>query len=75
MFLCGEAINRAFEDDPEALKQWEAYNEIRKSFTWPDQPVLFEKLESYFIEKGYHSSLMYIHNSPGLLRIKMNRAE
>ncbi len=75
MFLCDEAENRAFEDDSEALKQWKAYKEIRKSYTWPDQPVLFEMLESYFIEKGYNSSLMYIHNSPGLLRIKRNREE
>ncbi|MBC2714650.1 MAG: hypothetical protein HF978_05005 [Desulfobacteraceae bacterium] len=75
MFLCDEAENREFEGDPEAEKQWEAYKEIKKSFTWPDKPVLFEKLESFFMAKGCNSTLMYIHNSPGLLRIKKNRAK
>lgn len=75
MFLCDEAENRAFEGDPEALKQWEEYKEIKKSFTWPDKPVLFENLESFFMTKGCNSSLMYMHNSPGLLRIKQNRKD
>ncbi len=73
MFVCDEAENRAFENDPEAAKQWETYREIKKNYTWPDQPVLFEKLESFFMAKGCSSTLMYIHNSPGLLRIKQNR--
>ena len=73
MFLCDDAEKRAFEDDAEAEKQWEAYKEIKKNYTWPDKPVVFEELETYFIERGYNSSLMYIHNSPGLLRIKQNR--
>ena len=73
MFLCDDAEKRAFEDDSEAEKQWEAYKEIKKNYTWPDKPVIFEKLETCFIERGYNSSLMYIHNSPGLLRIKQNR--
>jgi len=42
----------------------------RKRFTWPDQPVLFDDLESYFMKSGYRSPLMYLHNSPGLLRVK-----
>ncbi len=73
MFLCDEAENRAFKDGPETRKQWEAYKELKKDYTWPDKPVLFEKLESLFIEKGCSSTLMYIHNSPGLMRIKKNR--
>lgn len=73
MFLCDEAENRAFEDDPKTLKQWESFKEIKKRYTWPDKPVLFEKLESFFMSKGCNSSLMYIHNSPGLMRIKQRR--
>jgi hypothetical protein len=73
MFLCDEAENRAFEDDPETRKQWESFKEIKKRYTWPDKPVLFEKLESFFMLKGCNSSLMYIHNSPGLIRIKQRR--
>jgi len=75
MFFCDEAENRAFKDDPETMTQWEAFKEIKKSYTWPDQPVLFEMLESYFMSKGCDSTLMYIHNSPGLMRIKQNRAK
>jgi len=42
----------------------------RQHFTWPDRPVLFDDLESYFLKTGCRSPLMYLHNSPGLLRIK-----
>jgi hypothetical protein len=73
LFLCDEAENRVFKDDLKALNQWEEYKALKKSFTWPDKPVLFEKLESFFMSKGCNSSLMYIHNSPGLMRIKQNR--
>ena len=73
MFLCDEAENRVFGNDPGALQTWEDFKEEKKRFTWPDRPVLFEKLEQYFIDKGCDSSLMYIHKSPGLMRIKRNR--
>ena len=46
------------------------FEEKRRQYTWPDQPVLFDKLEALFVEAGYRSSLMYLHNSPGLLRVK-----
>jgi hypothetical protein len=75
MFLCDEAEKKVFENDPEARDQWEEYKEIKKAYTWPDQPVLFEILESFFIDKGCSSTLMYIHNSPGLMRIKKTRKE
>jgi hypothetical protein len=32
--------------------------------------VLFDELEAFFIERQCRSSLMYFHNSPGLLRVK-----
>jgi hypothetical protein len=41
-----------------------------KHFRWPDRPVLFDDLEKYFMAAGYSSPLMYLNNSPGLLRVK-----
>lgn len=73
MFLCDDAENRVFGNEPGALQTWEDFKEEKKRFTWPDRPVLFEKLEQYFMDKGCDSSLMYIHKSPGLMRIKRNR--
>lgn len=74
-FLCDEAEQRGFKNDPGALKEWEAFKTLKKTYTWPDRPVLFEILENEFIANGYQSPLMYLHNSPGLLRIKRARAE
>ena len=73
MFLCDEAEKKAFGDNIEAKKKWKAYKEERKNFTWPDKRVLFEELERVFIEKDVTSPIMYIHFSPGLLRIKNSR--
>ena len=74
-FLCDEAEKRAFEHNPDVLLQWKEFENEKKRFTWPDRPVLFESMERYFMEKGYRSPLMYLHNSPGLLRIKQMRDE
>lgn len=73
MFLCDEAEHNVFRSNAEAEKQWEEFKKERKNFTWPDKKVLFEELESVFMEKGATSPLMYIHFSPGLLRIKKAR--
>ena len=70
MFLCEPARKTVFEKEPVALKTWEKLRRRGKRYTWPDRPVLFDHLETYFIEKGYYSGLMYCHNSPGLLRLK-----
>ena len=70
MFLCDQAINSVFDGNPLLYKEWKAIEQERKLFTWPDKPVLFDLLERVFIDAGYHSSLMYMHNSPGLLRLK-----
>ena len=70
MFLCDQAINSVFDGKSLLHKEWKAIEQDRKLFTWPDKPVLFDMLESIFIDAGYHSSLMYMHNSPGLLRLK-----
>ena len=70
MFLCDEAKEKAFQDNPEAKKKWDEIRITRKRFTWPDQPILFDELEQLFIDAGYRSPLMYLHNGPGLLRVK-----
>ena len=70
MFLCDASMAHVFEKKPHLKQQWEALKIEKKRFTWPDQPVLFDLLESYFIAAGCTSALMYMHNSPGLLRVK-----
>ena len=63
MFLCDPAKEWIFKEKLE-LKQRE------KHYRWPDRPVLFDDLEKYFMAAGYSSPLMYLNNSPGLLRVK-----
>ena len=70
MFLCERAQNTVMADNPQLLREWEQIEKKRKEYTWPDKPVLFDKLESHFIAAGHHSALMYMHTSPGLLRVK-----
>jgi len=73
LFLCDAAKEKAFAEHPRARPNWEHLRELKKRYTWPDQPVLFEYLEAVFLDKGYRSSLMHIHFSPGLRRIKQQR--
>jgi hypothetical protein len=70
MFLCDQAQQRVFEARPDLQSAWEQFKQKKQRFTWPDRPVLFDDLESYFIKRGCTSALMYLHNSPGLLRVK-----
>jgi len=73
MFLCQPARDAVFDRHPEANPLWEKLKRREKRYTWPTRPVLFEYLETYFMKRGHTSSLMYFHNSPGLLRIKAQR--
>ena len=70
MFLCERAQHSVLQENPAVQGQWDELNRRRKWFTWPDRPVLFDDLEKYFMDAGYRSPLMYLHNSPGLLRVK-----
>ncbi len=70
MFLCDAAMIRIFQDNPTAESTWNVLKNREKQFTWPDKKVLFEDLEMFFIDAGHASSLMYLHNSPGLLLVK-----
>jgi hypothetical protein len=70
MFLCKQARSNVFEKETLAGQAWEELKQRQKVYTWPDRPVLFDNLERYFMDAGYTSTLMYLHNSPGLLRVK-----
>jgi hypothetical protein len=70
MFLCDRAKDTVFSNTPICRRAWEDLEQRRKLFTWPDQPVLFDDLEEYFLAAGCRSPLMYLHNSPGLLKVK-----
>ena len=73
MFICKDAKEHIFNSAPETRKKWEELKQLQKRFTWPDRPVLFDVLEAIFIEAGHNSTLMYLHNSPGLLRVKQRK--
>ena len=75
MFLCDAAKEKVFSDNPSARQQWAEFEQQKKRYTWPDRTVLFDVLEKIFMDAGYHPSLMYFHDSPGLLRVKRTAAE
>ena len=70
MFLCDVAENAVLKPNPVARNRWDALVRQKKLYTWPDRPVLFDTLEQICIDAGYDSTLMFLHNSPGLLRVK-----
>ncbi|UCD79372.1 MAG: hypothetical protein JSW26_28910 [Desulfobacterales bacterium] len=70
MFLCDRSKELVFGKNHQLQKKWKLMEQKRKLFTWPDRPVLFDALESYFMNIGCRSPLMYLHNSPGLSRVK-----
>lgn len=70
MFICDDAQEHIFRSAPDVRQQWEEFKQLKKHFTWPDRPVLFDALEAIFMKAGYNSPLMYLHSSPGLLRVK-----
>lgn len=70
MFICDQAKTQIFGNNTRAQSHWESLEKERKHYTWPDRPVLFDRLEALFLDYGTASPLMYCHNSPGLLRVK-----
>jgi hypothetical protein len=70
MFLCDPAEESVFKEKPLTNKLWLELKQCEKHYRWPDRPVLFDDLEKYFMAAGYSSPLMYLNNSPGLLRVK-----
>lgn len=72
MFTCDFAEAAVFEESPDLRAELTALKLEGKRFTWPDRPVYFDRVEAMFLAKGFTSPLMYLHNSPGLLRVKAN---
>ncbi|MFP4031205.1 MAG: hypothetical protein ACLFRG_15185 [Desulfococcaceae bacterium] len=70
MFLCDAATEAVFAERPEAAEHWARLEARRKTFTWPDRPVLFDDLERRFLDSGIRSTLMHLNFSPGMLRLK-----
>ena len=70
MFVCDSAKEEVFGRCEAAGEAWARLKKTELTFRWPDRPVLFDAIEARFLAAGIRSSLMYLHNSPGLLRIK-----
>lgn len=70
MFLCDRARAAVLAADPGLQRQWRDFEARRKTFTWPDRPVLFDALEQCFLQRGVKSALMFLNTGPGLLRVK-----
>ncbi len=70
MFICDPAKESVFKEKPLTNKLWLELKQREKHYRWPDRPVLFDDLEKYFMAEGHSSPLMYLNNSPGLLRVK-----
>ena len=70
MFVCEQAKQHAFSEEPDTEAAWEKLREAEKTYTYPIQPVLFDDLERIFLDLGVDSPHMYFHKSPGLLRVK-----
>ena len=70
MFLCENAQLRVFEGRTHLKRTWDKLKLRERTFKWPDRPVLFDQLEEMVIDGGLKSPLMYLHNSPGLIRVK-----
>jgi len=75
MFLCDTAKEKIFTERPTERRHWEDFEQKRKRYTWPDRTILFDTLEKIFMDAGYNTALMYLHNSPGLVRVKRMAAE
>jgi len=74
MFLCEHAKNSVLTDNERLASQWAAFRRRERMYTWPTRPVLFDQLEVFFLDAAFDSPLMYLHKSPGLLRLKAKRA-
>ena len=70
MFLCDVAKNSVLAKSESLALQWAGLRRRERMYTWPTRPVLFDELEGFFLNAGFDSSLMYLHKSPSLLRLK-----
>lgn len=70
MFLCAPSKEVVFDTHPEVESLWGDHQIGEKRFTCPSQPVLFDELEEFFMERGCDTPHLFFHRSPGLLRAK-----
>jgi hypothetical protein len=70
MFLCDAAKNSVLGQNEKLAAQWAGFCRRERMYTWPSRPILFDELEAFFLHGGFDSPLMYLHKSPGLLRLK-----
>jgi hypothetical protein len=70
MFLCDPVREEVIKLGNGVEDKWGALLRRAQDFRWPNKPVLFDYLETYFMALGGRSSLMHINSSPGLMRIK-----
>jgi len=73
MFLCEAAKNSVLADSESLASQWALFRRRERMYTWPTRSVLFDEFEGFFLNGGFDSPLMYLHKSPGLLRLKAKR--
>lgn len=69
-FVCKKARAEIFANDSDAERVYEEILTKKKTFSYPDRPVLFDDIEKYFIARGVDSETMYFHKGAGLLMIK-----
>ena len=70
MFLCDAAKDSVLGQNQNLAAQWAGFCRRERMYTWPTRPILFDELEAFFLHEGLDSPLMYLHKSPGLLRLK-----
>jgi len=70
MFLCEPLQRKVFATDETCKNRWDQLKKQAKAFRWPEGPVLFDRLETFFMDRGCRSSLMFINTSPALLHVK-----
>ena len=70
MFLCDAAKNSVLAKSESLVSKWAGLRRRERRYTWPTRSVLFDELEGFFLNGGFDSPLMYLHKSPGLLRLK-----
>lgn len=69
-FVCKQARADIFLKNPEAEQVYEEMLKKKKTFSFPDRPVLFDAIEKFFMDRGVDSETMYFHKGAGLLLIK-----
>jgi hypothetical protein len=70
MFFCDWLLEAAALNNPMIVTRIAQFKTLQKQFTWPDKPVLFDAMETIFLEKKLKAATMYYHFSPGLKAIK-----